>query len=164
MAAPARRPGRSAFRLSQLGTVATGRFGDRVAELGLSAPEAGALRLLDGDAGISQRTLATRLRAAPSRVVALIDSLEAKGLVVRRRSRSDRRNHELHLTETGQDMLGRLRAVAEAHEAEIVRPLTAAERDRLATLLDKLARAHGLDARVHPGYSAARPGAGTPPD
>ena len=95
------RPRGIAYTLTQLGTLAAQRFSDRVAELGLTAPEAGVLRLLIAQPGLSQRELATRLGSAPSRVVVLVDSLESKGLVRRRRSATDRRNHELRLTDDG---------------------------------------------------------------
>jgi DNA-binding MarR family transcriptional regulator len=145
---------RVAFQLSQLGAFAGARFSAAVAPLGLSAAEAGVLRLLARSPGISQRALAARLGAVPSRVVVLIDSLEKEGLVVRRRSATDRRNHELLLTESGGETLTRLRGVAERHERDLLAPLTADERAELADLLDKLTRGHGLDPEVHPGQAS----------
>lgn len=141
-----------AYALTQLGTLGAQRFSACVGELGLTAPESGVIRLLAGQQGMSQRELATRLGAAPSRVVVLVDSLESKGLVRRERSATDRRNHELRLTADGEAMLGRLGRAAGQHEAELVAPLTEQERDRLAALLEKLRDAHGLDPLVHPGY------------
>lgn len=144
---------RTAFLLSQLGSFAADRFAQEVRELGLSASDAGVLRLLARSPGLSQRALADRLGAVPSRVVVLVDSLESRGLVLRTRSASDRRNHELTLTEAGTAMLGRLRTVGEGHESDVLDPLTTAERAQLNGLLRKLAAAHGLDADVHPGYA-----------
>lgn len=148
-------PQRLAFRLSQLGTVAAARFVQHLAPLGLTPAQAGTLRLLALEPGLSQRALAARLGAVPSRVVVLVDSLEGLGLVTRQRSERDRRNHELHLTDEGRAMLARLRAVAEAHEDGMVGALTEAERRQLARLLGKLGRAHGLDPEVHPGQARA---------
>jgi DNA-binding MarR family transcriptional regulator len=149
------RPSRISFLLSQLGAFGATQFADRVADLGLSAGEAGVLRLLARNPAISQRALATRLGAVPSRVVVLIDALEGRGLVSRQRSATDRRNHELRLTEIGTDLLGRLREVAEHHEKELFEPLTAAERRELGILLAKLAQGHGLDPDVHPGHATS---------
>jgi DNA-binding MarR family transcriptional regulator len=146
------RPRGTAYLLSQLGILAAGRFGELLEPLGLTPPEAGVLRLLAREGGISQRALAERLGTAPSRVVVLVDGLEGKGLVSRRRSETDRRNHELHLTEAGETTLGRLRGVASAHEDDVLAGLTRAERDDLRRLLGKLADSHGVDADVHPGY------------
>ena len=74
--------------------------------------------------------------------------------MVRRRSATDRRNHELLLTESGGETLTRLRGVAERHERDLLAPLTAAERTQLADLLDKLTSGHGLDPEVHPGHAS----------
>lgn len=147
------RPRGIAYALTQLGTLGAQRFSARVGALGITAPEAGVLRLLAGQPGLSQRALATRLGAAPSRVVVLVDSLESKNLVRRERSATDRRNHELRLTADGDAMLRRLGQAAQAHEAELIAPLTEQERTRLATLLEKLRNAHGIDPLVHPGYA-----------
>lgn len=148
-------PRRAAYRISQLGDVATRRFAKRVKELGLTPPSAGVLRLLARSPGISQRDLADRLGALPSRVVVLLDTLEARGLVTRRRSETDRRHHELALTEAGRALMGELREVATEHEASFVEVLSDREREQLGALLDKLAAAHGLDPVVHPGYRDA---------
>ncbi len=146
------RPRGIAYSLTQLGTLGAQRFSERVGELGLTAPEAGVLRLLAFESGLSQRALAGRLGSAPSRVVVLVDSLEGKGLVRRERSATDRRNHELQLTDDGLAMLARLGATASAHEEELIAPLSERERTQLATLLGKLREAHGIDPMVHPGY------------
>jgi DNA-binding MarR family transcriptional regulator len=144
-----------AFQLSQLGGLAGARFSAAVAPLGLSAAEAGVLRLLARAPGISQRALAVRLGAGPSRVVVLIDSLEKAGLVVRKRSATDRRHHELRLTEAGTTTLAQLRGVAERHDRDLLAPLTAVERTQLADLLEKLSRGHDLDPEVHPGQASS---------
>jgi DNA-binding MarR family transcriptional regulator len=146
---------RMGYRLSQLGTLSAQRFASGVKALGLTASEAGVLRLLVRHEGISQRDLATRLGSAPSRVVALLDSLEDQGRIQRRRSSTDRRQHEVLLTDAGRATMRQLREVAEANERDLVTPLTAAERTQLVALLDKLATGHGLDPEVHPGFAAA---------
>jgi len=111
------------------------------------------LRLLARTPGTNQRELATRLGAAPSRVVVLLDSLESRGLIIRRRSTTDRRNHEVALTGDGEAMMRSLRTVAKTHEASFLQPLSKPERDQLGCLLAKLADAHHLDPQVHPGMT-----------
>lgn len=147
------RPRGIAYALTQLGTLGAQLFSQRVSELGLTAPEAGVMRLLATQPGISQRALATRLGSAPSRVVVLVDSLENKGLVRRERSATDRRNHELQLTDDGTALLMRLGETARAHEEELIAPLSERERVQLGALLGKLRDAHGVDPMVHPGYA-----------
>ena len=147
LAAP--QPPRASFLLSQLGALASARFAQRTGTLDLTPGEAGVLRLLGRRPGLNQRVLADRLGAVPSRVVALIDSLEARGLVARSRSTSDRRSYELRLTERGARTLGRLRRIAEEHEAELLKPLTDTEATQLRELLTRLAAGHGLDSDLH---------------
>ena len=153
---------RAAFLLSQLGALASSRFAERTRELELTPSDAGVLRLLGRTPGLSQRSLADRLGAVPSRVVALIDSLELRGLVVRVRSSTDRRNYELWLTAEGIEVLGSLRQVAEQHEAELLAPLTRDQSAQLATLLAKLAAAHGLDTDLHRDTNRAESEPGSP--
>jgi DNA-binding MarR family transcriptional regulator len=117
--------------------------------VGLTPSDAGVLRLVGRTPGLSQRSLADRLGAVPSRVVPLIDSLEARGLVARVRSKSDRRNYELRLTAEGRKMLVALRGIAEQHEAELLAPLTSEQSAQLGNLLARLAGAHALDVDLH---------------
>jgi DNA-binding MarR family transcriptional regulator len=145
-------PGRSkrtAFLLSQLGAVASSRFADRTREIGLTPSDAGVIRLLGRAPGLSQRSLADRLGAVPSRVVSLIDSLQERGLVERVRSSTDRRNYELRLTDAGQRVLRQLRGIAEQHEAELLAPLSGEQVAQLDLLLGQLADGHGLDRDLH---------------
>lgn len=144
---------RTAFLLAQLGAAASDRFGERVTALGLSARDAGVLRVLGRAPGISQKDLADRLGTVPSRLVALIDDLQARGLVERTRSETDRRNNELALTADGERKLAELRVVAEAHQADVLAPLDPQEQQAFAALLGKLAGASGLSPDGHPGYS-----------
>ncbi|MHC6222276.1 MarR family winged helix-turn-helix transcriptional regulator [Arthrobacter sp. MMS24-S77] len=143
------RPKRTAFLLSQLGAVASSRFADRTREIGLTPSDAGVIRLLGRSPGLSQRSLADRLGAVPSRVVSLIDSLEKRGLVERTRSSTDRRNYELRLTDAGNRVLRELRGIAEQHEAELLAPLTDEQIMQLGELLSQLANGHGLDRDLH---------------
>ncbi|MEY9852102.1 DNA-binding MarR family transcriptional regulator [Leifsonia sp. EB41] len=145
-------PPRTAFLLAQLGADAADRFAVRVATLGLTPREAGAIRVLGRRQGLSQRELAEQLGTVPSRLVALVDELEAKGFVVRERSEGDRRNNVLTLAPEGERMLARLREVAEAHQADLLSPLDDDEQLALATLLAKLAAASTVPPDGHPGF------------
>jgi DNA-binding MarR family transcriptional regulator len=145
------RPARTAFLLSQLGAAAAARFSARVRAIDLTESEAGVIRLLGRQPGISQRELADHLGTAPSRIVAIIDSLVARDLVTRTRSSTDRRNYELALTEPGRSLLRRLRTIAETAEEDFLAPLSPAERASLHGSLAALAAAHGLSSEVHAG-------------
>jgi DNA-binding MarR family transcriptional regulator len=165
-----------AFLLSQVGARVSERFAERVGELGLTPAQVNLLRHLARHPGVSQQALAGLLGVAPSRVVALVDDLERRGLVERHRNPDDRRHHALQLGGGAAEQLARVRAVVQDHDAEVTAGLTAPERRRLAALLAKVADAQGLTPGVHPGLqttvsapsggprrrgrSRARPGAG----
>lgn len=151
--APSARPARIGFLLAQLGAHSGARFAERTKEIGLTPTQAGLLRVLAGQPGMNQRDLARRLGAVQSRVVVLVDGLEAAGLVVRERSATDRRNYALQLTDEGRATLGRLRTIAEAHEADIADGLTGDQRDTLAALLTEMCARAGLDVDVHTGIA-----------
>jgi DNA-binding MarR family transcriptional regulator len=88
----------------------------------------------------------------PSRVVTLIDELEAKGLIKRQRSKTDRRAYALVLTKRGQQTLVQLSKLAAEHEADLCAALTADELHTLAVMCRKIADQQGLKTGVHPGY------------
>jgi len=155
---------RVAFLLAQIGAQAGARFAERTREIGLTPSDAGVLRILGRSPGISQRALADRLSAVPSRVVALIDSLESRSLVERVRSDSDRRNYQLRLTDQGAAILRDLREIGQAHEAELTADLTDRQAAQLETLLRRIATAQGLEPDVHPGYRGQPRGRARPVD
>jgi DNA-binding MarR family transcriptional regulator len=146
------RHGGIAYLLTQLGTHAADQFALAVAELGLTPPLAGIMRLLRGTPGLSQQQLAERLGVAPSRTVTYIDDLESRGWIQRTRDTQDRRINLLTLTAHGQKAFTSLAAISGAHETTITAGLTAAERETLHALLTKLADHQNLTPGVHPGY------------
>jgi DNA-binding MarR family transcriptional regulator len=141
-----------AFLLAQVGAFASAQFSSRVAELGLSAPEAGLLRSVGLRPGGSQQQISDELGVHPSRLVGFVDDLEQRGLLERRRDSADRRRHAVHLTADGREMLEKLSVLARAHDDAIALGLSAEERALLRGLLVRLVDAHGLHAGVHPGY------------
>jgi DNA-binding MarR family transcriptional regulator len=70
-------------------------------ERGLNASRAEALLVLDRGGAIVQRQLGEALRCTPRYVTAIVDDLEAEGLVRRERHPTDRRATLVVLTEAG---------------------------------------------------------------
>src|SRR3984957_5364941 len=147
--------------LSQLGTHAALSFGHKIKGFGISPPHVGILRWIRDNAGENQRQLASHLGVLPSRLVLLLDELEAKGLVARQRSPQDRRNQQMQLTAKGTRLLEKVELVAAAHEAELGSGLTESERETLIELCAKLAAHRGLAPRGHPGYMKRAAARGT---
>jgi DNA-binding MarR family transcriptional regulator len=148
-------PAGSAFLLAALGAHAAARFGERVAELDLTPPQVGLLRLIAASPGQSQQAVAQLLGTPPSRLVGLVDALSDRGLVERRRNRGDRRLHALHLTAAGEAILGRISTIGREHDEAMCRSLDASERAQLRTLLLRIAEDQGLRPGIHPGYRNA---------
>jgi DNA-binding MarR family transcriptional regulator len=146
-----------AFLLAQVGAHAASKFTDRLAALELTPPDAGILRLLRAANGISQQELSGKLGIHPSRLVAVLDGLEEKGLVERRANEDDRRQYSLRLTERGAQALEQVGQVARQHQDALLAALSREERERLAELLTKIADEQGLTPGVHPGYRWMKP-------
>lgn len=72
-------------------------------------------------------------------MVGVIDALEERALVERRRGR-DRRTNGLWLTRAGRMLAVRLRQRIERHERRVAARLSEAERAQLLALLAKLAQ------------------------
>ena len=155
---PGRGPGNS-FLLAQLGAHAANRFAQRISELSLTPAQAGLLRLVAWAPGQSQQAIAQQLGTPPSRLVLLVDGLEERGLIERRRNPGDRRHYALYLTEEGRRFMAELGRIGGAHEADLMTGLSPREQDVLHGLLTRLAEAQGLTTGVHPGYRGARNGA-----
>jgi DNA-binding MarR family transcriptional regulator len=144
--------GHTSFLLAQVGAHAATRYAERLADLRLSPAQSGMLRVLGKSGGISQKELAETLSILPSRLVVLVDELEALGLVERRDSAEDRRLYALHLSEKGRRVMEEVKRVALAHDEAFLSPLSTEERSRLRAMLAKLADHEGLVPGVHPGY------------
>ena len=141
-----------AFLLAQLGAHAASQFAERLGVLELTPADAGILRLLRAEAGLSQQELAARLRIHPSRLVAILDSLEKRGFVERRANPDDRRLYSLHLTQAGGETLEKIGGVARMHQDALLSGLSWEERNTLAALLLRIVDQQGLVRGVHPGY------------
>jgi DNA-binding MarR family transcriptional regulator len=146
-------PRSTAFLLAQVGARAAAAFAERLRELDLDPPHAGALRAIAGNAGVSQQALASLLGMVPSRLVALLDELERRGLVERRDHVEDRRVYALHLTDKGTKTMADLGRVARAHDDAVCASLADKEREVLWSLLVRIAEDQGLTPGVHPGFA-----------
>ncbi|MGW1740394.1 MarR family winged helix-turn-helix transcriptional regulator [Nocardia sp. NPDC001965] len=78
----------------------------RATPLGLSAPQAVALRELTGP--MTMRELAERMSCEPSNATFVVDRLETSGYVERRAHPTDRRAKQLVLTAAGTELRERL--------------------------------------------------------
>lgn len=141
---------RPSFLLSQIGHYAAARFAERLAPLGLQNRHFGLLIHLAAADGQTQQQLADTLGIHRNVMVGLVDDLEDRGLVQRRRHPGDRRAHALHLTPAARDLLSQAQHAADEHDAELLAGLDATDQARLTTLLQRIAGHARLAPGVHP--------------
>src|SRR5688572_4804491 len=114
-------------------------FRDFVASVpGLSPGRVGMLLLIEANPGVTQSRLAHAVSRDRSTMVGVLDQLEAKGLIERRRG-VDRRTNGVWLTRAGRAALARAKRAIAIHERRVAARLAPAERAQLLELLARIA-------------------------
>lgn len=98
----------------------------------------GMLQVIAANPGLAQSRLAEAMEVDRSTIVKVVDQLQARGLIVREPSPSDKRSYGLRLTAAGAAELPRMQRLMFAHEDEFAQPLSAQERQLLIELLTRL--------------------------
>jgi DNA-binding MarR family transcriptional regulator len=142
----------TAFLLSQAGAHAAIAFGERLRVLTLKPQDAGILRILGSNPGVTQQALSQMLGMFPSRLVTLLDGLERQQLIERRASSSDRRVYHLHLTVAGHTALTAIGRLTTELEDDILAALSIEERESLGSLLARIIAQQQIMPSVHPAY------------
>jgi DNA-binding MarR family transcriptional regulator len=118
------------FLLVRIGEAVDRDFVASLTELGLKPRHLRLLVLVDRAGELNQRDLAGRLGMDPGNLVAILDSLEADGLLARPRSEGDRRHRLVTLTPSGRRLLGRALRATAAIDERILSALPASRRER----------------------------------
>jgi DNA-binding MarR family transcriptional regulator len=135
----------------------------KLARLSVNAREFAVLTLVDAEGAASQQRLAARIGVDRTTMVALIDALEAKRLVSRRRDPSDRRAYMVEATPAGRKTLqGALKAVKVAEEQALA-SLTATDAATFKQTLQRLAQAPPTQNAKRPGPTEGREAAARRP-
>lgn len=155
------------LRLAQLAVFDD--IGRALKEIDVTPAVFSVLEVLHRNDGITQSRLAAAVHLERSSVVPLLDKLARRGLVERRASTADRRHNHLHLTGAGRALLVEAQRRAAAHEKEVCKPFTVAEKKLLIELLGRFAKSkpgapmpdppHGrpADPNGSPGAGSGRP-------
>ena len=127
------------YRLRRAQIAIFAQFAARFAEHDLRPADYSALALIEANPGSKQIEIAKALGIKRANFVALINGIEARGLVERRLPPDDRRSQALFLTPLGVETMAGLNAAQAAFEADCVAKLGGpAERDQLMALLSRL--------------------------
>lgn len=130
------------FLLKRLGHAAKERSMAAYERMGLHPYHHAILIALDERSHETQGAIADALGYDRGQLVGLLDELEERGLVERRRDPEDRRRHLVSLTTDGKRTLRRLRMLAREIEDAFFADLTEDERATLHALLRRLAEQH----------------------
>lgn len=115
-------------RLTDLTTAALG-------PLGIDGRELGVVLAIDSAKPLSQLAVATRLGIDRTTMVAMLDTLESKGLITRRPLLEDRRRNVVELTPRGHTALAEGIKASDAAERKLLSGLDAAEGDAFRVAL-----------------------------
>ncbi len=114
-------------------------------ETGLTGPQLWAIKILDCSAPLRVSELARRMYLHPATVVGIVDRLEAKELVSRNRSSTDRRVVELELTSQGRAMAAQAPEVAQGLLVDGLQGLSAADFSQVAQGMALVVRLLGAE-------------------
>ena len=130
------------FLLGKLGLAMKAKALKAFDQAGFEAYHYSLLALLDEGDRETQATIANVLGVDRSQLVGILDALEERGLVERRRDPQDRRRHVVSLTPAGRRQLVKLRGIVSQVEDEFFGTLDPQDRAALHRVLLRLACQH----------------------
>jgi MarR family transcriptional regulator for hemolysin len=113
-------------------------FDEALAGAGGSLPLWQVLVSLKANPQASQREIAEAMGVTEATLTHHLNAMDADGLVTRRRDPDNRRVHVVELTDRGEKVFLRLRAVAVSFDKRLRRGVTEAEVAQLRAVLDRL--------------------------
>ncbi len=139
-------------------------FQAALAPVGIEPPHVGILTALEETGPISQSELARLFAVSGAHMVQLIDELEERRLVARRRLETDRRSHVIEVLPAAGARLAAAVPIAEDIVATRFAPLSAPESRRLIEHLRRLVDGAltGLSASARPRCAASAPASRRP--
>jgi DNA-binding MarR family transcriptional regulator len=139
---PAELASSTTFLLKRLGFAAKEQALEAYDQTGLHPYHHAVLAVLDEGSRETQGAIADALGYDRGQLVGLLDELEDRGLVERKRDPSDRRRQSVRMTADGKRALATLRALAVELEDDFLANLDESQRASLHGLLRELARQH----------------------
>jgi len=136
------------FLLKRLGFKAKELHFDAYSEAGIHPYHYAVLATLAEGERDTQGAIADALDYDRGQLVGILDELEERGLVERRRDPDDRRRQVVLMTPDGKKALTKMRALSKRLDDEFLAPLTREQRDQLQRLLLALALEHVPSCQV----------------
>jgi DNA-binding MarR family transcriptional regulator len=113
------------------------------AEIDIRPAQYAVLTVIERNPGLRQSQVSTALGIKRANLVALLDSLESRGLAKRVPVATDRRSYALHLTEAGAMLMEKLAEINAAHEKRVTAKIGEVGRRELLRLLHGIVEAVG---------------------
>ena len=132
-------PGHAIRRLHQ---ISLGIFHQETEDLNITPVQYAILQTVRDLPGCDQRTLAGRIALDTSTTAGVVDRLEARGLLLRRVSPTDRRVRLLALTPAGELLLAQTLPGMQRTQERILEPLSPEQRRQFMELLQQLVTAN----------------------
>jgi DNA-binding MarR family transcriptional regulator len=140
-------PGHHIRRLQQM---AVAVFLQETQGFGITPVQYGALLTVQRQPGLDQRSLANLMGLDTSTTAGVVDRLEARGLLRRSASLTDRRVNLLGITEDGAALLADMKPQVAAAQARMLEPLTDAEKPLFMDMLIRLVQAQQIGSEDTP--------------
>jgi DNA-binding MarR family transcriptional regulator len=131
-------PAQIGFSLRRAQTVLARDFQRALAEHDIRQAQFSVLEVIARNPGLRQTQVSFSLGMKTTNFVPLLDELERRGLAARRAIPGDRRARGLFLTPSGQELLVRLRQLADEHEARFTARIGTEGKAQLLGLLRRL--------------------------
>ena len=126
------------FLLARAGMAIKTRTLDELEKAGFGMYQYSVLALLGEGDRPTQRLIASELGLDRSQLVGVLDGLEERGLIMRRRDPDDRRRHTVSLTPEGKRQLVRIRTMIARLEDSALKALDGESRQALHAALERI--------------------------
>jgi DNA-binding MarR family transcriptional regulator len=126
------------YALRRAQGVVYANLNDALARISLRPVEFTLLLMVAENPGASQSGVCEALGIQKANCVPTMSELERRGLIIRRKSDSDARSYQLHITTKGKRILQRAGEVQSSHEQRLIERIGVEGREELLRLLGKL--------------------------